>query len=239
MQDSQTVIARDELIVEYQEYVINVAKYLSATMELPSEILDDLIASGFLGLVEAAERYDLSQGRDFKSFAFHRIRGAMIDSLRRTSDFSGRAYRVARALDSYESLKEEYRHSFDQVKRKEKSRRLSEILNIAAEGALAYRLSFAECELEKTCELIDEEHAEKKIIDLEDTRHISKLVESLPEKERIIVEEYYYNGLSFVQITQKYPELSNKSWVSKIHKRAMAKLRYLTLKDWDGEVDRD
>ena len=163
----------------------------------------------------------------------------MIDSLRRTSDFSGRAYRVARALDSYESLKEEYRHSFDQVKRKEKSRRLSEILNIAAEGALAYRLSFAECELEKTCELIDEEHAEKKIIDLEDTRHISKLVESLPEKERIIVEEYYYNGLSFVQITQKYPELSNKSWVSKIHKRAMAKLRYLTLKDWDGEVDRD
>jgi RNA polymerase sigma factor FliA len=233
MQDGQTVMARDELIVEYQEYVINVGKYLSATMELPPAILDDLIASGYLGLVEAAERYDCAQGRDFKSFAFYRIRGAMIDSLRRTSDFSGRAYRVARALDSYESLKEEFRHSTDQAKRKEKGRRLSEILNIAAEGALAYRLSFAECELEKTCELVDEEHAEKKIIDLEDTRHITKLVEFLPEKERIIVEEYYYNGLSFAEITQKYPELSNKSWVSKLHKRAMEKLRHMTLKDWD------
>ena len=65
----------------------------------------------------------------------------------------------------------------------------------------------------------------------ESGRRITSLIESLPEKERLIVEEYYYKGLSFIEITQKFPNLS-KSWISRLHKRALFRLRRMLLNEW-------
>ena len=46
-------------------------------------IIEDLISAGFVGLVEAHQRYDTSRSLQFKTFAEHRIRGAMLDYLRK------------------------------------------------------------------------------------------------------------------------------------------------------------
>jgi len=216
---------RDELICGYQRYVQNLAGLMITTMMLPRSMIDDLISAGLLGLVEAAERFDSRQGKNFKTYAFYRIRGAMIDSIRRTSDFSGRAYRAARALDAYISLREEHNHSQDGEKHKTRARKLDEILNLAAEGALAFRMGFPDDGMYMPPELCVFRNAEQLMIKDQSCRKISLLVETLPEKERLIVEEYYTNGLSFVEITEKYPTLS-KSWVSRLHKRALQRLRH-------------
>lgn len=224
MQHSNSTTLRDDLISSYQRYVRNLAGMMITTMMLPQSLMDDLVSAGMLGLVEAAERFDHRRGKNFKTFAFYRIRGAMIDSIRRSSDFSGRAYRAARAFEAYSSLREEYSHGRDRAGRNDRRRRLEEILNLASDGALAFRMSVPDDDANTPIELRIRRNAEQILIAEEDNKKVSLLVETLPEKERLIVEEYYINGLSFVQITEKYPTLS-KSWVSRLHKRALRKLR--------------
>lgn len=74
--------ARDELILEHLWLVRHIAGKLSA--QLPPEVdSENLESAGMLGLVEAAERFDPTRGVDFKAFAALRIRGAIIDELRR------------------------------------------------------------------------------------------------------------------------------------------------------------
>jgi RNA polymerase sigma factor for flagellar operon FliA len=61
---------------------------------------EDLVAAGMLGLTEAAERYDESRTEPFLAFAEHRIRGAMLDELRRGDMLPRRVRQVARKISN-------------------------------------------------------------------------------------------------------------------------------------------
>ena len=106
-----------------------------------------------------------------------------------------------------------------------KNMRLSRLLEFAAQGALAYRLVFDEAQ----ADLMVHSPAtavtpEEQIIDIQERREFRRLLATLPEKERIVVEGYYFQGKSFTQIADEYRGLS-KSWVSRIHSRALRRLR--------------
>ena len=231
MQEDSNSLDREQIFSEFHQLVNQLAKRLVNALDLPRHAHDDLVAGGYLGLVEAAERFDPSQAASFRTFAIYRIRGAMIDTLRRTSDFSGKAYRVARAMDSFYSIREEYRHERDPNQRKDKRKKLEDILNIASTGALAYRLCLTEYDEETPPQLVSHNNGEKVLCDEADNKKVVELLSNLPEKERLIVEEYYFHGLSFVEITKKYPGLS-KSWVSRLHKRALEILRNNMFGEW-------
>jgi RNA polymerase sigma factor for flagellar operon FliA len=73
--------ARDSLILEFLPLVRDIAT--RTRRGLPASVdLADLVSEGFLGLMDAIERFDPEHGRDFRSFAAPRIRGAMVDGLR-------------------------------------------------------------------------------------------------------------------------------------------------------------
>ena len=71
----------DELRIMYGGWIKRTALYLKIRM--PWADLDELLQSGAIGMLEALKRYDTSHGVEFAAFAARRIRGAMIDSLRR------------------------------------------------------------------------------------------------------------------------------------------------------------
>lgn len=88
---------RDRLITEHVE----VARRISLRMarRCPDWIArEDLVAAAMLGLTEAAERYDASRNEPFLSFAEKRIRGAVVDELRRGDIMSRRARAMARKI---------------------------------------------------------------------------------------------------------------------------------------------
>src|SRR5690606_29078726 len=88
----------DELIRRHAPLVKRIAYHLSA--RLPSGVLlDDLIQSGMIGLLEAARRYDASKGASFETYAGIRIRGAMMDEIRK-----GRSEEHTSELQSREKL---------------------------------------------------------------------------------------------------------------------------------------
>jgi RNA polymerase sigma factor for flagellar operon FliA len=72
---------RDRLILEHLPLVRHIAKRVHNRLP-PSVVLDDLIHSGILGLIDAINKFDPSKLVDLRIYATHRIRGAILDSLR-------------------------------------------------------------------------------------------------------------------------------------------------------------
>lgn len=81
----------DEILLQHRALVTRAARRMRA--RLPASVaLDDLESAGFVGLIEALERFDPSRGVPFEPYARHRIHGAMIDLLR-TADWVSHAVR--------------------------------------------------------------------------------------------------------------------------------------------------
>src|SRR5512134_3914716 len=81
--------ATNEMVVKHAPLVKRIAYHLMG--RLPDTVqLDDLVQSGMLGLLEAIKHYDAGQGASFETYAGIRIRGAMLDELRR-SDWTPRS----------------------------------------------------------------------------------------------------------------------------------------------------
>ena len=229
-----SISGRDLLVLEYQKYVEHLVAKLARRMNLPSSQLDEFISAGNLGLVEAAERFDPANGTDFRAYAFLRIRGAVIDTIRRISSLSGKAYRLARALEAAHDLREQQESQRLLGKPvavdPEADQRLAAILDCVAKGALAFRLSYFDWEGQaqhgERRQLTPHEELEKS----EARQHLKEVVRTLPARERQLIEDYYFNGKSFKEIGKGPPAIS-KSWVSKIHARAIDRLRKQLLRE--------
>src|SRR2546423_9631021 len=88
---------RNQLISEHAEVARRIA--LKMARRCPDYIArEDLVAAGMLGLTEAANRYDDSRTEPFLSFAEHRIRGAILDELRRGDMLPRRVRQLSRKI---------------------------------------------------------------------------------------------------------------------------------------------
>lgn len=216
---------RDRLITQYEEYVQFVVGRMVYSMRLPKDRFDEFVAAGNLGLVEAAQRFDFKSGRDFKSYAFLRIRGAIIDSIRECSDLSGEAYQYSKALQAAHELRmTEYEQTIREEVGQEDEEKLKRFLDLAAKGALAFRLSLADAEEELAEISSDEPDPEEVFVKKSHHKRLHFLIGRLPLKERKIIKDYYFRNLSFTQIAKANPGMS-KSWVSRLHSRAITLLK--------------
>ena len=214
--------SKRQLVIEYQGFAVNIARKLIRVMGLPQEFEEEMVSAGNLGLVEAADRFDQASNCDFKCFAFLRIRGAIIDSLRKSSALSGSAYSYAKALAALQDVREsEWDDSGARSTSGDSGERLGRVLEYAAKGALAYRLSFEDDQLEVKG---GEESPESLLQRKQSALLCRELVAQLPTKERVIVERYYFQGHSFSEIASS-EEGMNKSWVSRLHTRALGRLK--------------
>jgi RNA polymerase sigma factor for flagellar operon FliA len=75
-----------------------IAHHLASRMP-PNVHVEDLMQAGFIGLVDAAEKYDPAKGAEFKTYAGIRIRGAMIDEVRQSDWGSRNVFRIAREAE--------------------------------------------------------------------------------------------------------------------------------------------
>jgi len=218
---------RDALISEYQEYVHYVVGYLIQSMSLPAQSFDEFVSAGYLGLVEAAERFDFDSGRPFKNFAFLRIRGEIIDSIRENSELSGKAYRYARALRAADELRQALTSNLEGhplSAAHEAQNKLGSVLDFAAKSVMAFRLTLSECENSISTGDAYGENPEILLAAKQKAEEFRSLIATLPKKERLVIEEYYFNDKSFAEIAAQNPGLS-KSWVSRLHARALQHLQ--------------
>lgn len=217
------------MIEHYQKYARAIVRQLMRSLRLPDNKYEDYLAAGYLGLVEAAERFDFKNGNSFKSYAYLRIRGAIIDGIRKSSEISGRAYKYAKALHAAQELRESCNFGPGEVRRRNgmsatEPDRLKEIFNYAAKSTLAFRLNFMDVEEELTETSESNSGTDELLAKRERARLLRQIVSELPEKERCVIERYYFQDQAFVEIANEFEGFS-KSWVSRLHGRALEIIR--------------
>lgn len=189
---------RDQLVLENLELVRHVLRRVAG--DLPVHVdRENLEAAGILGLVEAAHRYDSRRGIKFSTFAYRRIRGAILDELRRNSPLPQqvleRIAAVQRVCDtlpppvSPEEIAANSSLTLEAVEETLAAMRLTSetSLNDVA-GALAQ--SFAAESASPS------EAAERSEL----TAILTELIERLPDRERLIVTLYYLEDLRLNEI---------------------------------------
>lgn len=224
-----------QLVEQHAPLVKKIALHLLARLP-DSVLLDDLMQAGMIGLLEAAAKYQSDRGASFETYAGIRIRGAIVDEIRK-GDWVPRsvhrnARRVAAAIKSVEDR--EGREAQDAEVAAELDMSLSEYhacLNDANSGRL-----FSLDELNESGELpIQEQEASDNPLDgLASAAFRSSLVEAiegLPEREKLVLSLYYQEELNLKEIGAVLGV--SESRVSQIHSQAAARLRS-RLADWQA-----
>lgn len=219
----QALEDRNVLVERFYGYVDVVVSRLIRSMRLPLAMKDEFMSAGLFGLIEAAGRFKPERGLDFKSFAFLRIRGAVIDYIRTSCDLTGYAYRRLRALEIAQHLREvqlEGRGVGKHARPDECEEGIDYLERVAVIFRLASRTEEEEAEAPEQEAFNQERIFERK----RSSAMIREIVATLPEKERIIIEQHYFQDRKLVDVAEQFAGLS-KSWVSRLHDRAIEMLR--------------
>jgi RNA polymerase sigma factor for flagellar operon FliA len=224
---------REQLIFDHMTQVEHIAKRIYG--KVPANVeLGDLISAGTIGLLDAVEKYDPARGIKFKTFSEHRIRGAMLDSLR-DLDWAPRSLRAeSRALVNLcRSLEQRLgRAATDEEKCQEQGisleefHQLSDKLSRLNVGSLESTTVPGEKDGQTLLKRIpDGPHMiPSNIFERSETREILiSAIDALPRKERLVVSLYYYDELTMLEIGEILGV--NESRISQLHSRAMQRLR--------------
>jgi RNA polymerase sigma factor FliA len=211
-------------------FVESVARRVAASM--PHTIdLGDLVQDGMLGLIDAANRFDEARGIKFETFAERRVRGAMIDALRREAWPRG----VRRQRRELEAAREALRRELgaepslaDLAARvgtdeQRLGRTIVRITTIESTSALSAPETPIESALPDVC-LPPEQPAPDRVYESSETRErVRRAIASLPARERRVIALYYYRDVTMKQIGAEIGV--NESRVSQLHARAIQRLK--------------
>ncbi|MEP3562153.1 MAG: RNA polymerase sigma factor FliA [Marinobacter sp.] len=221
------------LIEVHAPLVKKIALHLMA--RLPASVqLEDLMQAGMIGLLEAAQRYSTGKGATFETYAGIRIRGAMVDEIRKGDWVPRSVHRNARRISAAIKTVEDRtgREAQDAEVAEELGIELSEYhssLSDANSGRL-----FSLDELNESGELpIEEQEASDNPLDGISAgafqRSLAEAIEALPEKEKLVLSLYYQEELNLKEIGAVLGV--SESRVSQIHSQAALRLRG-RLSDW-------
>ncbi len=198
----------------------------------PSLSEDDLISAGTLGLVEAAHRFDLSRGVKFSTFAYSRIRGAIVDCLRR-SDMLGKSSRerLSRLRQCIREFRARHarKPSIEELAAEADMDEQEVVRYLSYEkwdnvGSLQDRVRTGEGEASALEELVAADAATP-LEHLEHQERVERLAEAiaeLPERERQIIVMYYYEDLYMAEMAEILGVTEGR--VSQLHTRALYNL---------------
>ncbi|WP_323752100.1 RNA polymerase sigma factor FliA [Marinobacter sp.] len=226
------------LIEDQAPLVKKIALHLMA--RLPASVqLEDLMQAGMIGLLEAAQRYSSGKGATFETYAGIRIRGAMVDEIRKGDWVPRSVHRNARRISAAIKTVEDRtgREALDSEVADELGIELAEYHSSLAD-ANSGRL-FSLDELNESGELpIEEQEASDNPLDGISAgafqRSLAEAIEALPEKEKLVLSLYYQEELNLKEIGAVLGV--SESRVSQIHSQAALRLRG-RLSDWREHND--
>lgn len=209
----------EEFVVEYRPLVISIATKVRAQFDLRGD-LDDLLASGFEGLLQAKGRYDPSRGVQFNTFAYYRIRGAMIDHIRKSTFFSRRAHQKMKAAKAALAIGEDVgeERAANPAARKDIEQTAEQLHQTLAQMTASFVMASIGQKEEG-----EGDSPEDDVIREEAKERLRTALAVLPERELQLIQGFYFQGRQFDEVAE---ELGiSKSWGSRLHHKALSRLR--------------
>ena len=221
-------INKTALLEQHTVLVKRIAYHLLA--RLPASVLvDDLIQSGMIGLFEAANNFDNSKGASFETFAGIRIRGAMLDEIRR-GDWTPRSvHKNSRMISgAIKQLEAQFGRDVTDIEVAEKlDISLNDYHHILSEVSTGKILGIDDLGVnEDAIKLADDCHGDDPYQSIEHSafkKGLAECISSLPEREALVLSLYYDEELNLREIGQVLDV--SESRVSQIHSQAMHRLK--------------
>lgn len=221
---------RSEVVLAYMN-IVKYAAYSTRNMYLKFADTDDIINEATLALMSAVDSFDPKKGVKFETYASIKVRGAIIDYIRR-QDFVPR--NIRRFAKDYDAA---YSALYSTLDREPTAAEIAEYMKItpeklescSAQAAAAQTLSFEEMVFEGGFDLPDKAdddgmwEPESAIHRQEKLGYLAEAIKSLKERERLVITLYYYEKLRFSDIG-KVLDVS-ESRVCQIHAQAVQKMK--------------
>ncbi|MFM2482650.1 RNA polymerase sigma factor FliA [Celerinatantimonas sp. YJH-8] len=226
--DTETIVARHSPLVK------RIAHHLMARLPA-SVIVDDLIQAGMIGLIEASRNFDGSKGASFETYAGIRIRGAMLDEIRRGDWVPRSVHKNSRMINDAITAVE-----------REKGRDAKDV-EVAAHLQVSlteYHAMLSDVSSGRILG-IDDLGVSEDVITNDDSRNqnyplegfanerfqqaLTECIQGLPEREALVLSLYYDEELNLKEIGEVLSV--SESRVSQIHSQALARLK-VRMRDW-------
>ncbi len=242
--DAKVILSGDKKVVieKYAPLIRFIAQKIAA--RLPSSVeLDDLISSGVIGLMDAIDKYDPRKENKFKTYAEFRIRGSILDELR-SQDWVPRSVREKskRLEKTFHRLERELgRQPHEEEVARELGLSIEEYYSLMDEVKSVSLVSLED--LSQIHNSIDHknlynlyQHGKSQnpftSLTSKDMKHvIIDAINSLPEKQKLVLSLYYYEELNLKEIGQVLSVTESR--VSQLHTQAIIKLKMRLRKQLD------
>lgn len=227
---SKSAVIREQIIIEYVPLVKVVAGRLSIYLGSNVEY-DDLVSYGIFGLIDAIDKFDYGKGIKFETYASLRIRGSILDQIRKLDWIPRSVRQKQKAIDSaMKTLEKEIGPNYsDSDMAKELGITEDEYLSWLSQTNIS-NISSIEDFLEQGNEVkasTNRSYAriepEKVVEESELKEKLGEALNLLTEKEKKVVVLYYYEDLTLKEIS-RVMEVS-ESRVSQLHSKALKKLK--------------
>jgi len=232
-QEQHDCASREEAIVNYLPLIKKIAGKLSIALP-PSLDEEDLVGSGVIGLLEAWDRFEVSRGVQFSTYATWRIKGAMIDEIRKTSPAPRSFFSQYRQVhQTEEKLRQTLKR---EPSREEIAAELGWTPSMVEQVWANYNLMTV-VSLEKIIMTADgedslrlegviaaqEQTPEEILTDKEQVEHLAKAIDQLPQRERLMLSLFYFEELTKKEIAGLMKVSAAR--ISQLHARAIERLR--------------
>jgi len=229
--ESKSTEIRNEIVLQYTGLVKKIVLRFRGSYNNFGQ-MDDMVNQGMIALIDAVEKFDPGMGNKFETFATLKIRGTIIDFMRK-QDWVPRSQRSLSKV-----LEETFGELYVELEREPTNEELSARMGISeANLQKIYQqrhnsivLSYEEAINEKMMEvspLITEERSddspEATVLQDELKTKLAEAIDQLKEKERLVVSLYYYENLKLKEIAEVLGVTESR--VSQIHSQAMIKMK--------------
>lgn len=225
--------SKEDIVTKYLPLIRKLAGKLSIALP-PSLDEEDLVGSGIIGLLEAHDRYEVSRGVQFSTYATWRIKGAMIDEIRRTSPAPRSFFSQYRQVHQAE---EGLRQTLNREPSREEiasslgwsSSMVEQVwsnYNLMSVVSLEKMIFTGDGEDSLTLEGVissPEQTPEEMLADKEQIELLASALEKLPEREKLMLSLFYYEELTKKEIAGLMKVSAAR--ISQLHARAIERLR--------------
>ena len=224
--------ARDDLIAHYSYLVRHLVSRV--LIGLPAHVEgEELLSFATMGLLDAMERYDPARGVRFETYAGTRIKGAILDGIR-ANDWISRF-----ARNKIKQMERTYATLTQQLSREPDDNEMCEALEISlpeyiklqqnASAAVIFSLDetvhFEDGEMQSRIGSVEDPdgQVDTNLMQEDEKEILAKAIAKLPEREKLLISLYYYEGLTLKEIGTVLGVTESR--ISQMHSKAILRLR--------------